>query len=172
MNDAELLKHLAINANCSDQDPELFFEPEDSRNTVKALLPMLKKLCGECVVKDKCLDYALRNDVEGVWGGTSHAERKRMRKELGLKAEPVNLMQWVSKLRTIDHEVALYEYIRKNPVCKRGHAVEQDYDILITYPKGRTSGTPEFMCRMCNRYLSNKHNHKRASALSTEPSRG
>jgi WhiB family redox-sensing transcriptional regulator len=172
MNDAELLKHLAINANCSDQDPELFFEPEDSRNMVKALLPMLKKLCDGCVVKDKCLDYALRNDVEGVWGGTSHAERKRMRKELGLKAEPVNLMQWVSRLRTIDHEVALYEYIRKNPVCKRGHAVKEEYDILISYPKDRTSGTPEFMCRMCNRYLSNKHNHKRASALSTEPSRG
>lgn len=39
-----------------------------------------KALCGACVVREQCLDYALDNpDLQGVWGGTSEQERRAMR---------------------------------------------------------------------------------------------
>lgn len=40
-----------------------------------------KEVCNRCPVKPECLDYAMRNgELLGVWGGTTPAERKRMRK--------------------------------------------------------------------------------------------
>ena len=43
-------------------------------------------ICAVCPVKTDCLEYALSMPQEltiGVWGGTSHAERKRMRRRKG-----------------------------------------------------------------------------------------
>ena len=35
-----------------------------------------------CVVKDECLDFALRaNQEAGIWGGTSEDERRRLRRQ-------------------------------------------------------------------------------------------
>ena len=38
-----------------------------------------KDVCAGCNVVDDCLDYALRNNVVGVWGATTTAERKAMK---------------------------------------------------------------------------------------------
>jgi hypothetical protein len=38
-----------------------------------------KRVCARCVVRDECLGYALRHEIEfGVWGGTSPRERKQL----------------------------------------------------------------------------------------------
>lgn len=40
-----------------------------------------KQVCLSCPVRAECLEYALENDERwGVWGGTSEAERRKMRK--------------------------------------------------------------------------------------------
>ncbi len=40
-----------------------------------------KALCAGCSVRIECLDYAMANeDLEGIWGGTSSRERRRMRR--------------------------------------------------------------------------------------------
>lgn len=39
----------------------------------------LKILCSTCPVQQACLRYALDYDVDGVWGGTTAAERRRLR---------------------------------------------------------------------------------------------
>jgi WhiB family redox-sensing transcriptional regulator len=62
------------NALCLQIDAELFF-PEPSRVPHDA-----KKACSLCKVRIDCLEYALTLDVDGVWGGTTPAERKRIRK--------------------------------------------------------------------------------------------
>lgn len=41
-------------------------------------------LCRECRLQPACLDYALRHDVTGVWGGTTGAERVELRRRRGL----------------------------------------------------------------------------------------
>jgi WhiB family redox-sensing transcriptional regulator len=39
-----------------------------------------KKICSMCVVRRRCLDYALEQEIDtGVWGGADDAERAAMR---------------------------------------------------------------------------------------------
>lgn len=38
-----------------------------------------KAICGECFVRETCLEYALRQrESSGVWGGATEAERRRL----------------------------------------------------------------------------------------------
>lgn len=58
---------------CREVDPELFF-PSDGVGVIKA-----RKVCAQCPVQAKCLEYALENQIEhGVWGGASERERRRL----------------------------------------------------------------------------------------------
>ena len=63
-------------ANCLGVDPDLFF-PERGASTTTA-----KEVCRGCVVRQDCLDYAMRH-VErfGIWGGLSERERRRLRRQ-------------------------------------------------------------------------------------------
>lgn len=62
-------------ARCAESDnPDLWFP--DSREERKRDIPQAKKLCGDCVHRIECLEFALEHDLrEGVWGG--HTERER-----------------------------------------------------------------------------------------------
>lgn len=73
-------------AACRDEDPELFFAwDEDDIDAAKAI-------CAGCPVIRPCLDYALKHEKEGVWGGTTEDERKRIRKSHGIRLEPVRMV--------------------------------------------------------------------------------
>ena len=38
-----------------------------------------QQICRECPVQEPCLEYALQNHIEqGVWGGASERERRRI----------------------------------------------------------------------------------------------
>jgi len=63
---------------CANTDPEIFF-PEDAKEA-KIKVPQAKTLCNECSFQQPCLEYALENDVYGVWGATTEAERKEIRR--------------------------------------------------------------------------------------------
>ena len=66
-------------ANCLGVDPELFF-PERGVSTREA-----RAVCQGCVVKDECLDFAIRNSEKfGIWGGKSERERRRVRRQRAL----------------------------------------------------------------------------------------
>ena len=61
---------------CRAVDPELFFPASDSEAE-----PALA-VCRRCPVLHACLQFALDNrDYEGVWGGTTGAERRSMVRE-------------------------------------------------------------------------------------------
>ena len=61
--------------NCAERPPSLFF-PSDGVGVEVA-----KRVCADCPVKARCLDYALDNRIDhGVWGGTSERERRRILK--------------------------------------------------------------------------------------------
>jgi WhiB family redox-sensing transcriptional regulator len=39
-----------------------------------------KAVCGQCPVRGECLDFALQHpQLQGVWGGTSDADRRELR---------------------------------------------------------------------------------------------
>ena len=65
----------ADQALCGQSDPELWFpEQGDGARAVAA-----KRICSVCPVREQCLDYALRTrEMQGIWGGHSPDERRRM----------------------------------------------------------------------------------------------
>ena len=66
-------------ANCRGVDPELFF-PARGASTAEA-----KEVCRGCVVRIACLDYAVAaNEKQGIWGGMSERERRRVRRARAL----------------------------------------------------------------------------------------
>lgn len=60
-------------AACHGLDPRIFFpESEDQAGPAK-------DVCASCAVRDLCLDHALgRREHEGVWGGCTERERRRI----------------------------------------------------------------------------------------------
>lgn len=61
--------------NCAGLDASLMF-PETTKGIEDA-----KKVCQDCIVRERCLEYALTPPFEkwGVWGQTSERERRFMR---------------------------------------------------------------------------------------------
>ena len=66
-------------ARCKDKETNTFFilrgDPEQRQKRVAAYTG-----CGMCPVRVECLDYAIVNHEVGIWGGTSDAERRLMRR--------------------------------------------------------------------------------------------
>ncbi|MGZ4683662.1 MAG: WhiB family transcriptional regulator [Acidimicrobiales bacterium] len=60
-------------AACQGLDPEIFY-PLDEEDTDEA-----KAVCATCTVRESCLEHALGyREKEGVWGGASERERRRI----------------------------------------------------------------------------------------------
>jgi WhiB family redox-sensing transcriptional regulator len=74
-------------AACAGASGELFFPT--GRDT--SLAEPAKAYCRRCPLIRDCLAYALTHKVEGVWGGTTIAERDVLRDRHRIAAEPVEL---------------------------------------------------------------------------------
>jgi WhiB family redox-sensing transcriptional regulator len=58
---------------CRGLDPETFY-PHTDEETAEA-----KSVCMQCIVQAACLEYALvHREKEGVWGGATERERRRI----------------------------------------------------------------------------------------------
>ncbi len=58
---------------CRGLDPQIFYpETDDQADDAKSV-------CGDCGVRSTCLEHALRyREKEGVWGGCTERERRRI----------------------------------------------------------------------------------------------
>jgi WhiB family redox-sensing transcriptional regulator len=66
-------------AACSGADASLFFPAGEE----ESLAESAKRICAVCPVREECLQYALAtNQSEGVWGGMSAGDRRRLRRRL------------------------------------------------------------------------------------------
>lgn len=60
-------------AACRGVDPEIFYPVSDEEAEAA------KSVCGQCDVRETCLEFALANrEREGVWGGATERERRRL----------------------------------------------------------------------------------------------
>lgn len=60
-------------AACKGVDPDIFYPVSDEE------AEEAKAICGQCPVRQACLEYALANrERDGVWGGATERERRRM----------------------------------------------------------------------------------------------
>lgn len=76
------------NASCKGLDTETFFP--DARERAEQVKEMVRGMCTSCPVFSACLDYSLRNKVDGIWAGADEVERKEIRKQMGIK--PASLL--------------------------------------------------------------------------------
>lgn len=63
--------------------PSVFFDDDEMTRGDKIVNGRLaRKLCGLCPIRLQCLEYAVSNqEFQGVWGGLTEVERKRLRNE-------------------------------------------------------------------------------------------
>ena len=64
-------------AACKDVDPDMFF-PE--QGTKYKTADAAKEVCKSCAVKFDCLQVALENNYDGVWGGLTTADRENLKR--------------------------------------------------------------------------------------------
>ena len=69
----ELPPRFSLAACRNNSDPTLF-DGDELLPTIEA-----KKVCSTCPISQLCLDWAVANEDYGVWGGTTPAERKKLR---------------------------------------------------------------------------------------------
>jgi WhiB family redox-sensing transcriptional regulator len=62
-------------AACRGLDPAIFYPSDED----EAEAEVAKAVCGECPVREACLEHALaRREKDGVWGGFTERERRRI----------------------------------------------------------------------------------------------
>jgi WhiB family redox-sensing transcriptional regulator len=67
-------------ARCLGSNPGLFF-PLGATGAPRAQAETAKRICADCMVRGRCLQFALEtNQVTGVWGGTTEDERRTLRR--------------------------------------------------------------------------------------------
>lgn len=65
-------------ASCKTMGNKMFFDNlhNNSKEVAQRMIEV-KTLCGGCPVNEKCLDFALKNEIKyGIWGGKTPQERK------------------------------------------------------------------------------------------------
>ena len=73
MDDKSLWRELAA---CRGADPELFFPLTESGPSL-GQIRQAKQICRVCRVQRACLTWALQHAMsEGIWGGSTEAERR------------------------------------------------------------------------------------------------
>jgi WhiB family transcriptional regulator, redox-sensing transcriptional regulator len=68
--------HWMLRGACLREDPELFF-PISAWGPARVQIGAAKAVCARCPVQANCLSYALINQPDGIWGGTTREERWR-----------------------------------------------------------------------------------------------
>lgn len=77
-----------LEAACRSVDPDLFF-PLGRTGPAVDHIEAAKAVCRQCRVRGHCLDFALTtHQDDGIWGGTSEEERRRLRKTRGRGTVP------------------------------------------------------------------------------------
>jgi WhiB family redox-sensing transcriptional regulator len=73
----------ADDASCRGPERVLFFSPELYERKEHRLRRerQAKRLCGQCPVREECLETALAmNESYGIWGGLTEQERRLLRR--------------------------------------------------------------------------------------------
>lgn len=78
--------------NGPDVDPEIFFPDKGNRLVdYHEARAAAVAACARCPVASRkaCRNYAVENDVKGIWAGTTYDQRQKFRTERGITARPV-----------------------------------------------------------------------------------
>jgi len=83
---------------CSQVDPEIFFPMEIPGISANVNVRNAKSICRQCEHVAPCLEYAMKYNVAGVWGGFTERERTDIRRRRGIKVRPADYSKLLSPL--------------------------------------------------------------------------
>jgi WhiB family redox-sensing transcriptional regulator len=86
MNFPDLTKGL-----CREIGVEPFF-PEDG---IVELYSFARKICSGCVVRQECLEWAIKHEDHGMWGGTTPVERRQIRRKRNIIIQEIYVREYV-----------------------------------------------------------------------------
>lgn len=70
-------------ASCKGEDLSIFFIENEDGSISRKNIKKAKSICLQCLVKIKCLNYALNEDIRyGIWGGITPRERSSLIKAI------------------------------------------------------------------------------------------
>lgn len=69
--------------NCVGIETEMFYS-EKGTDTRTKQGQMLREICGACSYQPDCLNYAIKHELHGFWGGSTAADRRIIRKKRGI----------------------------------------------------------------------------------------
>ena len=78
---------------CREIGVELFFPEEGSSGT--DIYSFSRKICAGCVVRNECLEWAVKHEDHGMWGGTSPVERRKIRRARNIILQEVYVKDYV-----------------------------------------------------------------------------
>lgn len=78
---------------CREVGVQLFY-PEDGGSGTDIYM-LARTICNRCEVRQECLEWALRHEDWGMWGGLTPVERKRLRSKLKIRLEEVLTKDYV-----------------------------------------------------------------------------
>lgn len=97
-------------AACRGRDVDSWFPGVGERGVYRAAVAV----CESCVVRPACLEYALRWRLNGIWGGLSERDRKRLRGRVSRAPRPAPGHGTSSR----------YHYGCRCGECREAHRVE------------------------------------------------
>lgn len=68
--------------NCVEVGPDFFYP--DVKSPEKHVIQSIKSMCYGCWFQSECLEWGLRHEADGYWGGLSPTHRAALRRELGI----------------------------------------------------------------------------------------
>lgn len=117
--DADAFRSLRRLGNCVGLDPDLF-HPERGHSAAEA-----KAVCAGCVIREECLDWALRHERLGIWGGTGERERRGIRRERGIECNAPTLVLVAGCGTSAGYMRHLREKTPSCPACRHAHVQAQ-----------------------------------------------
>ena len=78
---------------CREIGVEFFFPEEEGSGT--DIYKFSRMICGNCVVKNECLEWAVRHEAHGMWGGTTPMERRKIRRQRNIIIQEVYVKDYV-----------------------------------------------------------------------------
>jgi WhiB family redox-sensing transcriptional regulator len=67
-----------------------FFFPDLDNESDTSMYAFGKRICAGCDVKQTCLDWAVRHEGFGLWGGATPRERMDIRRKLNIQLESIS----------------------------------------------------------------------------------
>lgn len=103
MSDTEFLFDMKSGA-CVGKPTNWWF-PEDVSRNAKENSRNAKIICRGCAVIDKCLEFSLRHETHGIWGGLSETEREQKRRQYGIQLSDVAQVGMSSNARRAQRNI-------------------------------------------------------------------